>query len=295
VAALLSGEIDFVYTVPPQDVERIRRTQGMQVIQGPELRTIYLGMDQSRPELLKSDVKGKNPFQDARVRRAVNMAIDAQAIQRTVMRGQSRPTGLLWGPGVNGFTDDDDKRYPVDVEGAKRLLAEAGYPNGFGVTLDCPNDRYVNDEAICTAVVSMLARIGVRVTLNAQTRARFFAEVNAPRFNTSFYLLGWTPTTTDAHNVLLNLAHTRDGTRGLFNNGGYSNPDIDRLTDRIAVETDPAARQRMISEAATTLRDDAAYAPLHQQQIVWAARQGVEMVQTADNYIQLRFARVQPR
>ena len=295
VAALLSGEIDFVYTVPPQDVDRIRRTAGMQVIQGPELRTIFLGFDQNRPELLKSDVKGKNPFQDVRVRRAVNMSIDAQAIQRTVMRGQSRPTALLWGPGVNGFNEDDDKRAPVDVEGAKKLLAEAGYPNGFGVTMDCPNDRYVSDEAICTAVVSMLARAGIRVNLAAQTRARYFAEINAPRYNTSFYLLGWTPTTSDAHNVLLNLAHTRDGTRGVFNNGGYSNPNLDRLTDRIAVETDAAARQRMISEAAAILRDDAAYVPLHQQQIVWAARQGVEMAQTADNYIQLRHTRIQPR
>ncbi|HLM68638.1 MAG TPA: ABC transporter substrate-binding protein [Longimicrobium sp.] len=295
VAALLSGEVDFVYTVPPQDVDRIRRTAGMQVVQGPELRTIYLGMDQTRPQLLKSDVQGKNPFQDAKVRRAINMAIDAQAIQRTVMRGQSRPTGLMWGPGVNGFRADDDKRHPLDVEGAKRLLAEAGYPNGFGVTLDCPNDRYVNDEAICTAVVSMLARIGVRVNLVAQTRARFFAEVNAPRYNTSFYLLGWTPATGDAHNALFNLLGTRDGSRGVFNNGGYSNPSLDRLIDRIAVETDAAARQRMISEAAAILREDAAYAPLHQQQIVWAARQGVEMVQTADNYIQLRHTRVQPR
>ena len=295
VAALLSGEIDFVYTVPPQDVDRIRRTAGMQVIQGAELRTIYLGFDQNRPELLKSDVKGKNPFQDVRVRRAVNMAIDAQAIQRTVMRGQSRPTGLIWGPGVNGFNEDDDKRAPVDVEGAKKLLAEAGYPNGFGVTMDCPNDRYVSDEAICTAVVSMLARAGIRVNLAAQTRARYFAEINAPRYNTSFYLLGWTPTTSDAHNALFNLAGTRDGTRGVFNNGGYSNPNLDRLTDRIAVETDPAARGRMISEAAGILRDDAAYAPLHQQQIVWAARQGVEMAQTADNYIQLRHTRMPAR
>jgi len=296
VAALLSGEIDFVYTVPPQDVDRIRRTAGMQVIQGPELRTIYLGMDQSRPQLLKSDVQGKNPFQDVRVRRAVNMAIDAPAIQRTVMRGQSRPTGLIWGPGVNGFREEDDKRTPVDVEGAKRLLAEAGYPNGFGVTLDCPNDRYVNDEAICTAAVSMLARIGIRVTLAAQTRARFFAEVNAPRFNTSFYLLGWTPATADAHNALFNLAGTRDGTRGVFNNGGYSNPKLDDLIRRIGVETDQEARQRMISESAVILREDAAYVPLHQQQIVWAARQGVEIMQTADNYIQLhRNTRIQPR
>jgi peptide/nickel transport system substrate-binding protein len=295
VAALLSGEIDFVYTVPPQDVERIRRAPGAAIIQGPELRTIYLGMDQSRPELLKSDVKGRNPFQDARVRRALYQAIDAQAIQRTVMRGQSRPTGLLWGPGVNGFREADDTRLPLDPEGARRLLAEAGYPNGFGVTLDCPNDRYVNDEAICTAAVAMLARIGVRVTLAAQTRARFFAEVNAPRYNTSFYLLGWTPATVDAHDVLFNLLGTRDGTRGVFNNGGYSNPRLDALMDRIQVETDAEKRQEMIGEAGRMVRDDVAYIPLHQQQIVWAARGNVEIVQTADNYIQLRWARVNAR
>ena len=142
----------------------------------------------------------------------------------------------------------------------------------------------------------MLARIGVRVTLAAQTRARYFAEVNAPRFNTSFYLLGWTPATADAHNALFNLAGTRDGTRGMFNNGGYSNPKLDDLIRRIGVETDQGARQRMISESAVILREDAAYVPLHQQQIVWAARQGVEMVQTADNYIQLhRNTRIQPR
>ena len=292
VAALLSGEVDFVYTVPPQDVDRISRSPGVRIIQGPELRTIYLGMDQARPELLKSDVKGRNPFQDVRVRRALYQAIDVQAIHRTVMRGQSRPTGLLWGPGVNGFREEDDRRLPLDIEGARRLLAEAGYPNGFGVTLDCPNDRYVNDEAICTAIVAMLARIGVRVTLAAQTRARFFAEVNAPRFNTSFYLLGWTPATQDAHNALYNLAGSRDGARGIFNNGGYSNPRLDALIDRIGVEADAAKRQAMISEAAAIIRDDAVYIPLHQQQIVWAARSNIEITQTADNSIQLRFARI---
>ncbi|MBX9701571.1 MAG: ABC transporter substrate-binding protein [Acetobacteraceae bacterium] len=295
VAALLSGEVDFVYTVPPQDVDRISRSQGVRIIQGPELRTIYLGMDQSRAELLKSDVRGRNPFQDVRVRRAVYQAIDVAAIQRTVMRGQARPTGLMWGPGVNGFVEADDRRLALDPEASRRLLAEAGYPNGFGVTLDCPNDRYVNDEAICTAVVAMLARIGVRVTLAAQTRARFFAEVNAPRYNTSFYLLGWTPATVDAHDVLFNLMGTRDGTRGVFNNGGYSNPQLDSLTQRIGVETDAAKRQAMITEAAALIRDTVAYVPLHQQQIVWAARSGVDVAQTADNYIQLRFARLQGR
>ena len=291
VAALLSGEVDFVYTVPPQDVERIRRAPGLSIIQGPELRTIYLGFDQSRPELLKSDVRGRNPFQDVRVRRAFYQAIDVQAINRTVMRGQSRPTGMMWGPGVNGFREEDDRRLPVDLDGARRLLTEAGYPNGFGVTMDCPNDRYVNDEAICTAIVAMLARINIRVTLAAQTRVRYFAEINGPRYNTSFYLLGWTPATSDAHNALFNLLGTRDGSRGVFNNGGYSNPQMDSLINRIATETDQAARQRLISEAAALIRDDVPNIPLHQQQIVWAVRNGWTVPQTADNYIQLRRVR----
>jgi peptide/nickel transport system substrate-binding protein len=296
VAALLSGEVDFVYTVPPQDVARIGSSPGVRIIQGPELRTIYIGMDQLRPELLKSDVKGKNPFQDVRVRRAVYQAIDVNAIQRTVMRGQSKPTGLMWGPGVNGFQAADDTRLPVDAEASRKLLAEAGYPNGFGVTMDCPNDRYVNDEAICTAVVSMLARIGVRVTLNAQTRARYFAEVNGPRYNTSFYLLGWTPATGDAHNAIYNLIASRDGkSRGVFNNGGVTNAKVDELTDLIAVETDAAKRQAMISEVGKVVRDEALYIPLHQQQIVWAARSNAEVVQTADNYFQLRHVRVQAK
>ncbi len=295
VAALLSGEVDFVYTVPPQDVTRIGNAPGVRIIQGPELRTIYLGMDQLRPELLKSDVKGRNPFQDVRVRRAFYQAIDVQAISRTVMRGQSRPTGLVYGPGVNGFREADDVRYPFDPEASKRLLAEAGYPNGFGVTMDCPNDRYVNDEAICTAIVNMLARANIRITLNAQTRVRYFAEINAPRYNTSFYLLGWTPATGDAHNSLNSLAYTRRGDRGVFNNGGYSNPRFDTLVDRIAVETNPAQRQELITQASRLLHEDVGMIPLHQQQVVWAARSNVEVVQTADNYFQLRHTRVNAR
>jgi peptide/nickel transport system substrate-binding protein len=292
VAALLSGEVDMIYTVPPQDMERIGRTPNLRIIQGPELRTIYLGMDQMRPELLKSDVRGRNPFQDVRVRRAMYQAIDIEAIRSRVMRGQARPTGQIFGPGVNGFVEANDTRPAVDLEGARRLLTEAGYPNGFGVTLDCPNDRYVNDEAICTAVVSMLARIGVRVTLNAQTRVRFFAEVNAPRYATSFYLLGWTPNTYDAQNALFNLAGTRDGTRGMFNNGGYSNPRFDTLVSQIEVETTPARRQALITEASRLLQEDVAYIPLHQQQVVWASRSNITLQQQADNGFPLRLVRV---
>ena len=292
VAALLSGDIDMMYTVPPQDVPRLQANAALKVLETPELRTVFLGFDQSRDELLKSDVKGKNPFKDVRVRQAFNEAIDIKAIQARVMRGQSHPTGLMYGPGVNGWTEASDVRYPYDPAAGKKLLAEAGYPDGFGVTLDCPNDRYINDEAICQAVTAMLARIGVKVTLNAQTRLKYFAEISNPDYHTSFYMLGWTPNTYDALNTLFNQAGTRNGTRGIFNDGGYSNPKFDALLDQIAVETTPAKRQAEILEASQILKDEAAFMPLHQQVVVWAARKNVDLVEQADNGFQLRFVSV---
>ncbi len=292
VAALLSGDVDMIYTVPPQDMQRLSGSADLKVLQTPELRTVFLGFDQSRDELLKSDVKGKNPFKDVRVRQAFNMAIDIKAIQSRVMRGQSHPTGLMYGPGVNGWTEASDVRYPLDVAGAKKLLGEAGYPEGFGVTLDCPNDRYINDEAICQAVTAMLARIGIKVTLNAQTRLKYFAEISNPDYHTSFYMLGWTPNTYDALNTLYNQAGTRSGTRGIFNDGGYSNPKFDALLDQIAVQTDPAKRDAEILAASQILKDDAAFMPLHQQVVVWATRKNVDLVQLADNAFPLMFVNV---
>jgi len=293
VAALLSGQTDMLYTVPPQDVDRIGRTAGFRIVQSPELRTMFLGFDQWRPELLKSDVKGRNPFQDRRVREAVYLAIDVEAIRTRVMRGQARVTDLVIGPGVRGYQPDLDHHRPADPARARQLLAEAGYGNGFGVTLDCSNDRYVNDEAICQAVASMLARVGIRVTVAAQTRGRFFSEVLGPRYETSFFLLGWTPLTYDVHNVLYGLFNRRGAeARGAMNVGGYANPHIDALTDRIAVETDPATRDRQVREALEILRRDVAVVPLHQQTAIWAARTNVDLAQPADNSFPLRFVRV---
>jgi len=294
IAALLSGELDFVYTVPPQDMERLSRTANLKLVQGPELRTIYLGFDQDRAELQESSVKGKNPFKDRRVRQAFYHAIDMEAIRARVMRGQANVSALMMGPGVNGFSTAQNQRAPFDVEAGKRLLAEAGYPNGFEVGMDCPNDRYVNDEQICIAVTAMLARIGIKVNLNAQTRAKFFEKINTPRFETSFYLLGWTPATYDAHNVFLNLVHCRDlpRGRGMFNNGGYCNKDIDQLTDAMAVETDQTKRAAIIAAANQKLKDDFGYIPLHQQTIVWAMKQNVEVAQYADNFFPLRLVNV---
>ena len=180
VAALLSGEIDMMDPVPVQDIERIKASPNATVLTGPETRTIFLNMDSFRDELLYSDVKGKNPFKDARVRRAFYQAIDIEAIKTRVMRGMATPVPMMIAPQfVAG--GDTIKRLPYDVEAAKKQLAEAGYPNGFSVEMDCPNDRYVNDAAICQAVAAMLARVNVKVKLNAMPKAQFFEKAGAPK------------------------------------------------------------------------------------------------------------------
>ncbi len=292
VAALLSGELDMIYAVPPQDMDRIRNTEGLKLVTGPELRTVFIGLDQWRDELLRSNVKGKNPLKDPRVREAFTLAIDEQAIAARIMRGQAHPTALMWGPGVNGYDAAQDVRAKPDPARARQLLAEAGYPAGFSMSMDCTNDRYVNDEAICTAIVAMLARIGVKVNLTAQTKVRFFSKIQAPAYDTDMYMLGWTPTTYDAHNVLYNVIASRKLPQGEVNYGGYANPEIDALTDRIGVETDPAKRDGMIREAAAVLQKDFGYIPLHQQMLAWATRANIDLVQPADNYFHLRFVTV---
>jgi peptide/nickel transport system substrate-binding protein len=292
VAALLSGEEDMIYTVPPQDMARIAHAPGVQVIEHPELRTIYLALDVSRPQLLTSNIKGKNPLQDVRVRRAFALAIDEDLIAKRVMLGQAHPTWLMWGPGVNGYNPKLDVRPKTNVAEAKKLMDEAGYPHGFTIGLDCPDDRYVMDEQICTAVSAMLGRIGVKVNLDAQTKSKFFAKILAPKYNTDFYLLGWTPSTYDAENVLYALLGTRNGERGEINAGGYSNPKLDALIEKIGTESNETARDKMIDDAARIIQHDVPVIPLHQQVIVWAVRKGYTVAQLADNSFPYRYIRM---
>ncbi len=291
VAALLSGQIDLAYPVPVQDWGRLEKAPGVKALTGPEARTIFLGMDQARDELLHSSVKGKNPFKDQRVRAAFAHAIDLQAIKRAIMRGAAWPSGLMWAPQVNGYNPKANKPYAYDPALSKKLLAEAGYPNGFSVTMDCPNNRYVNDEKICQAVAGMLAKVGVKVNLLAQPKSKYFAKVLAQGgYNTSFYLLGWTPGSMDVHNVLSNLiaCRNKEKKQGQFNLGGYCNKRIDALTDKIAAETDPQKRQAYIDEAAAILRKDVGYLPIHQQPLSWGVREGVSVAQRADNVLDIR-------
>ncbi|HEV3499935.1 MAG TPA: ABC transporter substrate-binding protein [Bradyrhizobium sp.] len=288
VAALLSGEVDIIEPVPIQDIARVDGSPNAQVLKGPEIRTIFLGMDQVRDELLYSNVKGKNPFKDVRVREAFFKAIDVELIKTRVMRGLSTPSALMIAPQLFALSKDFT-RPKFDPDGAKKLLTEAGYPDGFEVTMDCPNDRYVNDAAICQAVVGMLARIGVKINLLAQPKQQYFAKVLKPGgFQTSFYLLGWTPGTLDAHDVLHNIMGCRDdpkSSRGEANLGGYCNKQFDGITDKVLQETDMTKRDLLIKEAFEIAAKDFAYIPLHQQALAWGVSKKLKVVQRADNAV----------
>ncbi|WP_373086519.1 ABC transporter substrate-binding protein [Sneathiella sp.] len=295
VAALISGELDMVYPVPVQDWSRLEKADGVSALTGPEARTIFIGFDQGRDELLYSNIKGKNPFKDQRVRAAFVHAINLDAIKEKIMRGAATPTGLLAAPQINGFVESLNTPYAYDPEKSKALLAEAGYPDGFEVTLDCPNNRYVNDEKICQAVTSMLAKVGVKVDLLAQPKSKYFGKVLATSgYDTSFYLLGWTPGSMDVENVLSSLIVCQDpeNKRGMFNLGNYCNPKVDELTAAIGSETDQVKRNAMIKEAFTIVKDEVGYMPIHQQPLSWGVSDRVKVNQRADNGLDFRYVTV---
>ena len=285
VAALLSGELDMVYPVPVQDIQRVNDNATTTALTGPELRTIFLGMDQMRDELKYSNIKGKNPFKDLKVRQAFYHAIDIEAIKKKVMRNLSEPSAIMISPFLYSKSADF-KRLPYDPDGAKKLLADAGYADGFEVGMDCPNDRYVNDEAICQAVSAMLAKVGIKVNLNAQPKAKYFAKVlSSGGYDTSFFLLGWTPGSLDSWNVLSNLEACRDeaGKGGTFNLGGYCNPKVDALADQVLGENDPAKRDDLIKQAFDITTSEVSHIPLHQQGLAWGVSNKVKLSQRADN------------
>ena len=288
VAALLSGDVDMVTDLPTQDVTRLRGDSKLKVVDGHEVRTIFIAMDQFSPELKYSDVKGKNPFKDKRVREALNLVVDREAIKRATMRGLSLPAGIMVAPGVNGHQADIDVVIKPDVDKAKKLLAEAGYPNGFEFQLNCPNNRYVNDEEICQNLVSMWARAGVRVKLASEGMATFIQKVQ--NFDSSAYLLGWGVATFDAQYSLQSLVRTRaSGADGNFNFGRVSDAKIDQLVDAMKTETDVAKRNALIREALVRTRDEYLYVPLHHQLRPWAMKAGVTTLHRADDRPAARF------
>lgn len=292
MAALLAGNIDFVLDPPVQDIDKLKRDKGIKVYDGRENRVIFLQMDQARDELLYSNVKGKNPFKDKRVRQAFYQAIDVNAINKTVMRGLSIPTAInLPNPDKAGIPKSMDKRYPFNPAASKKLLADAGYPNGFEVTLDCPNNRYINDEKICVAVAGMLSKAGVTVKVNAIPRAQYFPK--AQRMETSFCLLGWGGATTDAIFTLQPVLHSRnDKGDGDYNWGNYKDAEFDALIDSAKGDTDPKRRQATIIKAMQHFHDNVYMIPLHLQVIPWASRANVSVIHRADNWLQATWVKI---
>ncbi len=291
VAALISGNVDMVYPIPVQDWARLRSTAGVRPLTGPEARTIFLGFDQLRDHLKGSDLKERNPFKDVRVRRAVAHAIDINAIRDKVMRGASVPAGLMVAPQVNGFVAALNTPFTHDPARARQLMGEAGLEDGFSVILDCPNDRYMNDEKICQAIAGMLAKVNIRVRLNAQPKAKFFAKILAHNgYDTSFFLLGWTPSTFDAHNPIAALmsCRGRGDKLGQFNIGGYCNPRINELAGEIQAASDGPRRQALIEEAFRIHKTEIGHLPLHQQPLSWGVADNVTVVQRPDNLFLLR-------
>lgn len=277
MAALISGEVDFVNDPPPQDIPRIKASGQVKVVEAQESRVQFLIFDMQRDELLYSNVKGKNPFKDLRVRQAVAHAIDVNAIRTKVMRGLAVPTGLIITELDQGYAKDADKRLAYDPALAKKLLADAGYPNGFNVTLDCGANQPPAD--ICQAVVPMLARVGINAAPNIVQIANYFPKLQ--KFDTSFYLLSWTTPTADALYTLQSLLRTpgeAGSSSGDNNFGRYSDKKLDSLIDQFKVETDMKKRDLIIRDALIHVNRELPIVTIHRQIIPWAMRSNVEAV-----------------
>ena len=285
VAALLSGELDVVTDAPVQDLDRIRASGAHKVQSTPQMRTIFLGMDQAADQLRTGNT-GDNPFKKKEVRQALYQAIDIEAIKKKVMRGLSEPAGIITFPGVTGYTKELDERLPYDVDAAKQLLADAGYPDGFEVELRCPNDRYVNDEAICTAVVGMLGKIGVKVSLFAQTKSKHFKELKDNQGD--FYMLGWGVPTLDSHYVF----HYLYESGASWNKVNFSDAEVDAAIRVMEGEVNLEKRNAAIANAWKIVKDNIAYLPLHHQVISWASKRSVDVPIRPNNEPLFRFSNV---
>lgn len=288
LAALTSGEVDLVLDPPYQDIRRLQADSRMTLAQTADIGQQYLGFDQARPELEGSDVKGRNPFRDLRVRQAVYHAINVPLIVDKVLRGQAQATGAYLSPMVDGSPAELDKRLRYDPARARQLLGEAGYPNGFSVPLDCVNVAW--RENVCQAVAAMLTQVGIRTQLRSSPSTQFFPRLTGG--NTPFFEVGWTPLP-DAWNSLNGLlrSHSREG-QGTFNAGRYSNPALDTLIDGLRVEPDLTRRRAMVTTALRLVAEDLPLIPLYRRTLTWAMAKKVTLVQWPNDQVELRWVRM---
>ncbi len=275
VAALLSGEVDFVQDVPVQDIERLSSQGGVKVETGPENRSIFFAYRFGEEPLRSSNVTDRNPFNEPLVREAMHLAVDREAIRQVVMRGQSEPAGVIVPPFVNGYTEELDAFPAPDVERARELMAEAGFEDGFSVTLDTPNNRYVNDEAIAQAVAGMLSQIGINVTLASRPVAQHSPLVQ--NNETDFYLFGWGVPTFDSAYNFNDLVHTKDGDYGAYNGGLYTNPELDAMIEGLGTEIDETVRNQAIADIWAKVQEDRVFLPIHNQVLAYAMSENLTL------------------
>ena len=292
MAALRSGELDFVLDPPVQEIAQLRQDKALKVWEGNEVRVIFVMLDQGNPKLLFGEAGERNPFKDKRVRQALFQAIDVQAIRTQVMRGLSVPTGILLpDPAGAGLPKEMDGRAPHDPAAAKKLLSEAGYPNGFAFTLHCPNDRYINDEKICLALAAMWSKIGVRTKVEAMPRAQYFPKL--AKMESSAYLYGWGGGSPEAIWLLKPILHTRNTSGAGDNNfARVSHPRLDALITSIESEMDTRKRHAMAADALKIVQEEFLAIPLHRQVIPWVSRNNVTVHHMPNNFFTLRWVSV---
>jgi len=293
LAALVSGELDFVLDPAPRDVPKLRNTAGVKLVDGVENRIVFIGMDQARDKLLYGNVPGdKNPFKDVRVRKALYQAVDIETMRTKLMNGQSAPTGGLTPSPLGAFNDPEiEKRLAFDMAAARKLMADAGYADGFEVTLDCPNNRYINDEEICLALASMWAQLKVKVKVAAQQRVTYFPKIE--KLDTSMYMLGWGGAITDAETTFTPVLRNR-GEKGVgsYNYGNSKNDKFDALAAQSSVEPDPKKREELIRAALREYKDQVHVIPLHRQVIPWATRSNLTVVHRPDNWFEVSWVTI---
>lgn len=286
VASLLAGEVSAIENVPTADLARMIKQADLSVYRIVSHRIIYLHVDSSRDRSpFVTDKAGKplerNPLKDARVRRAMSKAINRQALVDRVMEGAARSTGQLMPEGMFGYTPAL-KPEPYDPEGARKLLTEAGYPDGFGLTVHGPNDRYVNDDQVVQAIAQMLSRVGIATKVETLPSSVYFTRANKLEF--SLMLVGWGSDTAEASSPLKALLATFSAEKGMgqANRGRYSNPKMDALLQQALATVDDARRETLLQQATQVAMSDLGIVPLYHQENVWAARKGIVYTPRAD-------------
>ena len=285
-ATLLSGQVDAIEHVPTADIARLRRNSAFRLEQTVSWRTIFLHVDQGRdrpPGVLSKagHPLAANPFKDVRVRRAMSKAINRQAIADRVMEALALPAANVVSPSVFGH-DPAVQPEPYDPEGARKLLAEAGYPDGFALTIATPNNRYINDEQVAQTVAQMLARVGLAAKVDAMPLSVYFGKARNREFGVA--LLGWGSRAADL--ALRSLAATPNADKGYgaWNWGGYSNPRLDDLVAKSLGTVDPAKREALARSASALAAGEIAFIPLHYQVVTWAMKSNLSYTARTDEF-----------